>query len=87
MKSSKIVSMDHTAEHVPAWYLSQEEDKVAHSVYGGHLESILHQDEESVTGGGAEAGAVDGCRSVSILKIYDMDMLTVDAWDLESTVY
>lgn len=50
------------------WYLSQEEDKVAHGVDGGHSEGVLHQDDESVAGGGAEAGAVDGCRGVSILK-------------------
>ncbi len=60
--------MDNTAEYVSVWYLSQEEDKVAHSVDGGHSEGVLHQDEESVTGRGAEIGAVDGCRCVSVLK-------------------
>lgn len=49
-------------------YLSHEEDKVAHSVDGSHSERILHQDKESVTGRGAETGAVDGCGSVCILK-------------------
>ena len=49
-------------------YLSQEEDKVAHSVYGSHSEGVLHQDNKSITGWGAETSAVDGCRSVGILK-------------------
>lgn len=49
-------------------YLCQEEHKIPYSVDGCHSEGILHQDEESVSGGGAEIGAVDGCRSVSILK-------------------
>lgn len=60
--------MDNTAKYVSVWYLSQEEDKVAYGVDCGHSEGILHQDKESVTGRGAETGAVDGCCSVSILK-------------------
>lgn len=49
-------------------YLSEEENKVAHSVDGGHSERVLHQDDESVVGRGAETGAVDGCRGVRVLK-------------------
>lgn len=69
------------------WYLSQEENKVAHSVDGCHSEGILHQDEESITGRGAEIGAVDCCRSVSILKLCNIDMYAVNTWDLVSTVH
>lgn len=51
-----------------AWYLPQEKDKVSHCVDGRHSQGVLHQDDESVAGRGAEAGAVDcGC-GVSVLK-------------------
>lgn len=73
MENSKTVWVDTRIRQqlCVVQYLSQKEDKIAHSVNGGHSESIFHQDDESITGRGAETGAVDGCRSVSILKPFD----------------
>lgn len=78
--------MGNITEYVTVRYLSQKEDKVADSVDGGHSEGILHQDEEGVFGRGAEICAVDGCRSVGVLKLSDADVYTVNTLDLVSTL-
>ena len=49
-------------------YLCQKEHKVTHSVDGSHAQGIFHQDDEGVAGRCAEAGAVDGCCGVGVLK-------------------
>lgn len=65
--NSNDVVHNEQAPSVTSSHLPQEEHEVSHSVDCGDAQSVFHQDNEGITRGRAETGAVDGCRCICIL--------------------
>lgn len=63
-----IQHLTHILQISPLHYLPKEENEVPHSVNGSHTNSVLHQDNECITGRCAETCTVDSSGCVCVLQ-------------------